>query len=1076
MKQTLTISLLLLSTLPAFGQDYEKCIQQFQAEVKSLGEQFKQLDEESKQLSEQYKNANTKAERDAIDEAGRALRERRKALQEQGDEAARRQNRCMGIPVTKREAQKAEADMKARISKMEQDWKAAVKPYENMPVGPSGTPQAGGNGTNNSQGSGIMTQGLISIPPVPEQASAPPASAPSSMSPFGSGRTPQQRAAALAAVNAELDRMPYILPKKENAPSKADILRLAGRRNASARKAFLPDELSEYSRTVTWIPAFDGLKSDGNKAREYSLLVAAATNHFQKPRFVIALGTAVFSLDPQSIANANNLASAIIAGGELLYPAKTQAKELALYGKDAESCFLYAMAISMKDGAWTDDSLTAIINLGNLYIDMNRLDEARSLFQVARKLKPFSWDAALGMAAYFHAVNQPDKALTILEDDNLDQPVAMMVAKKSSKVLEKSEPYAGLPVDASEELYEKGIETMNSEPIATAADFIAQIDQSERNKMRYFVENLPPKGSFKAPSITKLTQYASLRAIWGPQGISAMKDFLEMLQIYSMSSFASNANEQLKMLSRLGIKLDPGIDLNDVARNPHKYANQKNRPRPKAKVDKSELKGKLEEMRKQAETAKRELATGKTATLTAIAAQVDPFFTILQLDPRDYADPMNIIIQKHNFAVLNRKFNLYNGYLYSINKKRRQQFNEIAENYQRKVATAEKIQEEELKRIPNDGSAEAALQRHNAHTRYFNACNAAAEQAFGSAANITTTAYVQKIKPQAEAFYYDVIRHVGLITDPEVRDQKDYELRRAIYSALVNALQLVGAAHGSFKYHPEWECGCDVGQLMAQREAELEARKEEENARIMRNKAAKAAFDSGEIPESTPLWKKLDAYGTDLKIPGIPFLSGRISCARTVVKLDTSILPIPDIPQLFGSMTRSEITGATKYEGGVSVALEMYKGAGGGVGASCGLSGSVSTDGNWNVSDYSVTPSAGLSVKAGQTGVSVGGKMTFGPNGVTDSDFSAGISRDMANGYGMEGKAAFEASTKRGCTLSGKVTDSIMPKDAKGKDVDKSPWESIPGDDGFGKSFKDKPSTDKFHKKDLWSGKYKIGG
>jgi hypothetical protein len=47
----------------------------------------------------------------------------------------------------------------------------------------------------------------------------------------------------------------------------------------------------------------------------------------------------------------------------------------------------------------------------------------------------------------------------------------------------------------------------------------------------------------------------------------------------------------------------------------------------------------------------------------------------------------------------NSKFNLYNGYLYSILKRRRLQFAEIAENYQRKITTAEKIKEEDLKKI-----------------------------------------------------------------------------------------------------------------------------------------------------------------------------------------------------------------------------------------------------------------------------------------------------------------------------------------------------------------------------------------
>jgi tetratricopeptide (TPR) repeat protein len=715
-----------------------------------------------------------------------------KSLGQKGEELSKAYAKCIGMPMSKEAAAKHEAEMKARTEKMKQDWESNAKPYEKMNTGPSQT--SAGSSTM-----GVTSQGLVSMPSTPEP--PPPTSYPSSVPSSSPEKTKQQRDAALAAVNAELNRLPLILPQKQNAPSKNDILKIAATRNASARKNFPPEDLFSYSKAVMWTPHFDGLSPDTKKAKDYSLLVSSVTNYFNRPQLIMALASAVFPLDPQSTANANNFAAAIITAGERLNPGKDQAKALAAYRSDAETCFLYAMSNSMKEDAWTDESLTSIINLGNLYIDMGKLEEARSLFQVARKQSPYSWDAALGMAAYFTAIKQTDKAQTILDDDSLDRPQTLMVAKKHAKALEKSEE---VPIGSPEQLYEKNIEAINSEPIATAADFMSQIDQSTRNQLRYYVEHLAPTGSFKAPPINKLTQYASLKAISAPRGISALKDFAQMLQTYSMSSFATSADEQLKMLSGLGLNLNTGVDLNDVAKHPEKYANSKTRP--KVKVDKQELMKNLESLRQQAGVAKNELATGKTTTLTAIAAQVDPFFTILQIDPQDYADPMNVIVQRHNFAVYNRKTNLYTGYLYTVNKKIRQAFNDIASNYGRKVLEAEKVQTAALAKIKGSG-AEAAIQRHNAHVQYFNTCNAAAETAFGSATNVATTNYVSEIKPKAEAFYYDVIRHVALISDLEVRSRKDSELRRSIHSALVSALSTVGAAHGSFKYHPEWECG-----------------------------------------------------------------------------------------------------------------------------------------------------------------------------------------------------------------------------------------------------------------------------
>jgi hypothetical protein len=134
-------------------------------------------------------------------------------------------------------------------------------------------------------------------------------------------------------------------------------------------------------------------------ARNYSFSVSSATSHFNMPNFVIAYATAVFTLDPKSTASANNMAAAIYTAGKVLSQVKSGANEINSYQKDAESVYLYALSISMDKNAYTDASLVSMINLGNLNIDMNRPDEARSLLQAARKQSPFSWDAAIGMAA-----------------------------------------------------------------------------------------------------------------------------------------------------------------------------------------------------------------------------------------------------------------------------------------------------------------------------------------------------------------------------------------------------------------------------------------------------------------------------------------------------------------------------------------------------------------------------------------------------------------------------------------------------------------------------------------------------
>ncbi len=957
---------------------------------------------------------------------------------------------------------------------------------------------------------GYIPETLVPIPPAPQYTYNPAPSGSADYSPFGSGRDEGQRRLALITVENELNAKPLILPDPQSVPSRDFMLDMASEMNRIARQKFLPEDLSDYTAIVNWVPQFDGKTPNSTRARELSIAVALATSSFPRPYYNTAVATAVFALDPDSPVAAGNMGSAILSGGEMICEKNPSPEALAPYRRDAESAFLYAIQMSMKDDLWSEASLTPVINLGNLCIDMGRLEEARSLFMVARKIKPESWDAALGLAAYFTALNQRDKALAILEDDNLDRPLGPGLPVKTSKSLEKSEEFADLPVEAPEEKFEKGIEIMTAEPVLTSADFISQLDQSERNKMRFFIEHLPVQGSFEAPSIKKLTQYSTLKVMSGPQGMSALKDFSEMLAVFSLSSFASTTNEQLDWLAGMGLKIDPGVDMNDVAKNPQKYMNKD--LHPDASISgKEEFVAKMKQMGMEANKAKLDLATGNVSSTIAIAGQVDAMHLILQMNPEDYADPMNVVMQKMNYTVYQRKNHLYNGYLYKLNKKTFDQVTEIISQCNRKMEDLAKIRDAEMKEVEERKkaaeaqanatgttfqSAEWALIEHNIHVKFFHAANNIQETGFGSATNLVSTTYMQRFKPNVEAYYYDVFRHIALISDPDVRQKKDADLRNSINQALTWYLNTVMAAHGSFRYYDDWDCGCSLEELLAAREAEEKAMESEENARIARNKAAKAVFDSGEIPESSPLFKKLDSYVDEYQLG---LVKVRASCARTTVEVNTDWLSKAfNLPASFSyKSTTSEFTGASTSTAGLKVGIEKKVGEAN-VNANVDLSVSVTSDGNGVVKDYSVTAgaSAGVSVngysvsggakvnisgnqngvqdysvtgnvnssvKYGQTTVSGGSSVTYGSKGL-DTDFSSKVTQDFKNGVGTDGSASFEASTKRGCSVSGKVNQTINPAGAQ---VQKSEVEKVNKATGL------KLNTD-FYKKELWSGKFEL--
>lgn len=968
------------------------------------------------------------------------------------------------------------------------------------------------SGQNGSESSGYTPETLIPIPPAP-QYSPPQQTAKTTVtdySPFGSGRDEGQRRSALITVENELSAMSLILPDPYSVPSVEYMLGMASAMNGIAKQKFRPEDLSDYSAIVNWVPQFDGKNPNRRRAQELSLAVALATNNFARPYHNIALATAVFALDPASTSAAGNMGAAILSAGEMICEKKPSPEALAPYRRDAESAYLYAIQHSMKGDLWSEASLVPVINLGNLCIDMGRLEEARSLFMVARKIKPESWDAALGLAAYFMALNKRDKALAILEDDNLDRPMTPGLPIKKNKSLEKSEEYSELPPEAPEEKFEKGIEIMAADPIMTSADFITQLDQSERNKMRYFIEHLPAAGSYQAPPIKKLTQYSTLKVICGPQGQSALKDFSEMLSVFSLKSFASTSNRQLDWLADMGLKIDPGVDMNDVAKNPQKYMDKDMDPNVKV-TGKEEFIENMKKMKMEANKAKLDLAAGKTASTVAIAAKLDPINIILQMNPDDYADPMNIIMQKMNFTVYNRKNHLYTGYLHSLNKRTYDQVTEIITQCNRKMEDLTKVKDAEMeeyekrrdaaeKQAMETGTtfreAEWALIAHNIHVRFFNAANQIQETGFGSATNVVSTTYMKRFKPNVEAYYYDVIRHIALISDPDVRSKEEADMRNSIYQAVTWYLNTVLTAHGSFKYYDEWDCDCNLEELLAAREAEDEALKDEDNARVERNKQARAVFDSGEIPESSQLFKKLDDYVDEYQLG---LIKVRASCARTTVEVNTEWLQKTfNLPASFSyKSTTSEFTGATTRNAGLNVGVKKDVGDAK-VSANLNLSVAVSSDGNgvvknYNVTagadagvsvgnfsasaggqvsisgdqagikDYSVAVSANTSVQYKQTTVSGGASVSYGSKGL-ETDWSAGVKQDFSNGIGTEGSASLEASTKRECSVSGDINQTINPAGAQ---VQKDAVEKVKETTGLDLN------TD-FFTKELWSGKYEL--
>lgn len=860
---------------------------------------------------------------------------------------------------------------------------------------------------------------------------------------------------------------------------RADALAIVKRHYQESRTALEPDSIGEFAKHVTWTPDFSAAPriisaADRKLARAASYSVAYAITHLDRPRFVVAYAAAIFALNPDGAVEAENAASAIVTSGERRHRTEADAANLTACRNDAAVVYRYALACSVVDAKWTLRSLGILINLGNLYVDMKSPDRARPVLLAARAFAPDSWDAALALASCYLMQGRPELARAALEDKSVKRSALYAAAAKGSAQLDAIRSTGDLSPDSPDEDFEAALKTFEGKETMTAADFVDQIDPSERNRMRRFVDDLPVQGSYRAPEINDLTQFSTLKSISTPSGFRALGDFNERLGAHSMRMLSYMMQGGTEMLSRLGLNIKYDVDINDVMAHPERYKDRK------INVSVSgveEMKARMGAMKLQAEQMKRDLQNGNMAAImkpSPIALATNPGLAIYTLKPFEYANPMDVMIQQYNASVLGRKLHTYNASFFATNGRTRAALSEIRERHTKQYAEIREMEDLEMaefqkkkaaaaKSGANTNSPQWRLMEHNIHKRFLTDYNARAEFAWKEATQVAAKAYSDKIKPRAGRFYYDVFRHIALISDPEVRGKKNREFEQMLLTGVYQGLAHVLSAFGSAGYTQEWDCRCDVGSLLAEAEQEEKALDQIRKERNARQQQDRLQFASGEIPPASPLFKKIDAYGTDLDIPGIPLLSGRISCARSTFSL------AGQLPTKIGvkgdyTFTESAFTGATTHAGGIEVGATLEEGSLS-TSATLNVRGSVSIDGKGTVTDYSVTGASTVKMGMGPVSGTIGAEIGYTPKGGLTSDVSGGLTAVLSGEYGRSVEVTIEGSARRGSTFSAKAEQDLNPYSGEVNEFLKDISEESVGDQfPF--------STDL--KKELWQGKFAL--
>ncbi|NLK33901.1 MAG: hypothetical protein GX301_00410 [Gracilibacteraceae bacterium] len=426
------------------------------------------------------------------------------------------------------------------------------------------------------------------------------------------------------------------------------------------------------------------------------------------------------------------------------------------------------------------------------------------------------------------------------------------------------------------------------------------------------------------------------------------------------------------------------------------------------------------------------------AQIAAMFAQSDftsktaPELLILSMEPDNYVNPTDIIAQQFNVLQLKHKWGSYTTYLAIQLGELNEAIRYAGEDIARKmVPLEEKMRAELIELSEEHGKSHGKsysecnaciIKRHKIHSTYDPQLNNLAETAWTDITNFVSARYTQRIKPNLEAMYVECMKNVLLISDPAVRAKVEENLKTDIEEFILVAFQQVEDAYSiNIRAYP-YECDCNEAEVAAASRRQQKEIDAAENQRIAMHMKAKQAFEAGEIPENSQLYQNLDKYSANYNLM---FTKIKMHPLKTEVSIDVKI-PDTDIG-VSGKMVENHIRDTTDYNGEITVGVADGKTAGGAISA--------------------------------EASVSLKGEMTVdGKGNVTSADV-AGSAQGKVNLVGLEGSATIEASTQRGCKLSGEVA-KIQSDFVKIK----TPEEL----DAF------RPDKPEQVKKVLWQGEYQI--
>jgi len=626
------------------------------------------------------------------------------------------------------------------------------------------------------------------------------------------------------------------------------------------------DLADEFDRVVDWTPVFDGTNQDTELNSKLSMDVAIMVTYYDAKNFFLALASAVFEKDVNSVVSATNLATAISAYCDRSIMDGDESRKKEMYN-DAISVYLYAVKLSAEDGKYTQSSIIPLICLGNLYLDYKKNKEAFDCYDMALKIDPNNKNALMGMESYYRAVNNKAKMLAMQERQAKTVTVMGNAANKIEKDRESIKEGADLTGEALEEFTIK----MSELPPVTLADFYESVDPDTAKKIRENVKSAQNKMDFAVPSADVLLQYSHYSHTAEPAFLGAMTAFLQydsqnMQKKYKSGEMAEDITDSMEnyteMLDGMGIDLEiDGMNLSDFVKKRMKNPNDESEPEVN-------LSG-LGDAVKNAKDMLKAMENNDRKTHLEDMAKTDKSYRIMTVNPFEYANSYDILVQQNNIASLKSKAAIHKSNIAGImgamintlsetTMKLNEKYYPIGIEYAQKVKVIEeKYTDEEL-----------IVKLHELHAEYYPRINAIIEPLWAQATNVVAVNY-KKLEKYLPVMYKDCMKYIMLISDDDIREKEEGDLKRFLEETVFAARGYVSTAYGLPTKLDIKMCDCDTEQVNALKEQFKQQAKKAENERLKKLRQDRNDFLSGKLDENTQLYQKIIKkyeYTTDFGI------------------------------------------------------------------------------------------------------------------------------------------------------------------------------------------------------------------